>query len=102
VHLVQLLLPLFSNEGEPFGQALFAQVEAELAERFGGVTAFTRAPADGRWRNEAEGEVHDEVVLFEAMVERLDEAWWGAYRRALEGRFRQDTVLIRATEVRLL
>jgi hypothetical protein len=41
-------------------------------------------------------------VLFEVMTERLDEAWWGAYRRDLERRFRQDTVLIRATEVRLL
>lgn len=102
MHLVQILLPLYGNEGEPFGQALFGQVEAELAERFGGVTAFTRAPAKGRWRSEAEGEVRDEVVLFEVMAERLDAAWWGGYRRALEKRFRQDTVLIRATEVRLL
>lgn len=102
MHLVQILLPLFGNAGEAFGREFFRQVEAELTEKFGGVTAFTRAPATGRWRSESEGDVHDEVVLFEVLAETLDEAWWGAYRRELERRFRQDTVLIRASAVRLL
>src|SRR5690606_480824 len=68
----------------------------------GGVTAFTRAPATGLWEDDA-GEVQrDEVVLFEVMVEQLDHGWWRAYRTRLEGRFRQDEVLVRATSVERL
>lgn len=102
MHLVELFLPLRDNTGRPFPKALFDAVRAELADVHGGVTAFTRAPATGLWEDEA-GEVQrDEVVLFEVMVEQLDHGWWRAYRTRLEGRFRQDEVLVRATSVERL
>ena len=36
------------------------------------------------------------------MTDALDEGWWRAYRGELERRFRQDVVVIRAQETRLL
>jgi hypothetical protein len=39
LHLVQILLPVCDNEGEPFEQSLFEGVAAKLSKRFGGVTA---------------------------------------------------------------
>jgi hypothetical protein len=36
------------------------------------------------------------------MTEELDEAWWRDRRGALERDFRQDTVIVRAQEVRVL
>ena len=42
MHLVQLFLPLRDNEGSAFPGALYEGVRADLAEMFGGVTAFTR------------------------------------------------------------
>ena len=36
------------------------------------------------------------------MVEDLDEDWWSSYRRELERRFSQETLVIRAQEIRLL
>lgn len=102
VHLVELFLPLRDNAGLPFPRALYERVRADLAGRFGGVTAFTRAPATGLWED-GSGEVQrDEVVLFEVMVDHVDHGWWRDYRRALEAGFRQDEVLVRATAVERL
>lgn len=38
----------------------------------------------------------DEVVLVEVQVEALDHAWWRDYRHALERRFGQDQIPVRA------
>lgn len=101
MHVVEILLPLWDNEGRRFPGPAFAEVRAELVETFGGLTAFTRSPAEGLW--EDGGEVtRDEIVVFEVMAEAIDRAWWGEYRRRLEQRFAQDSIVVRAREVTLL
>ncbi len=102
MHLVQLFLPLYDNAGTPFPKAGFDAVRAELADRFGGVTAFVRSPAVGLWEDGGGGVQRDEVVLLEVMDQALDPAWWAGYRGQLERRFRQDEVLVRATAVQRL
>ena len=98
MHLVQLLLPLYDNEGRRFVAGDCDRVSDELAEAFGGVTAFRRSPAEGVWK-ESDGEVNqDRVVVFEVMTKELDRGWWSKYRAELERRFRQDLIVIRATE----
>lgn len=102
MHLVELFLPLRNNAGAAFKKDLYDTVRAELAALFGGVTAFTRAPAAGLWEDDG-GEVQrDDVVLFEVMVDHVDHAWWRNYRATLEQRFDQDEVLVRATAVERL
>jgi hypothetical protein len=101
MHLVQILLPLYDNAGNAFGEELYIKVRTELAERFGGLTAFTRAPAQGLWRS-AGKTTHDDIVVFEVMAAAIDKEWWGHYRRALEAVFRQDTIVIRAQDVTIL
>jgi hypothetical protein len=76
-------------------------VADELTERFGGVTAFTRSPAQGRWTGGG-AERRDEIVVFEVMVEALDRAWWHDYRRSLEKHFAQIEVVVRAHAVERL
>ncbi len=102
MYLVHILLPLNDNHGRQHPKALFRAVAAELTERFGGLTAHTRAPAEGLWKEGAAGTSRDEIVIYEVMAEGLDEAWWRQYRRGLEERFRQEQVVVRAQEVRLL
>jgi hypothetical protein len=101
VHLIQILLPLYDNAGAPLPRRLFAKVREELAGAFGGLTAFTRAPAEGLWQNGGETR-RDDIVVFEVMAEQLDEGWWRAYRGELERRFRQEEIVVRAQETRLL
>ncbi len=50
MHLVEIFLPLADNDGKRFPQSTFHSVAHALTERFGGVTAYTRAPASGIWK----------------------------------------------------
>jgi hypothetical protein len=95
--LVEILLPLYDNEGRAFGAAAFDRVSDELAGHFGGVTAFRRSPAEGVWREGGE-ESRDRVVVFQVMAGELDRDWWRGYREGLEARFRQEKMVVRATE----
>ena len=97
MHLVQILLPLRDNDGNPFPREMLEDVRHTLTERFGGVTAHLRAPAAGAWKDDEGDVAHDDVVIVEVMADELDRAWWSGYRRELESRFRQDEILIRAT-----
>jgi hypothetical protein len=101
LHLIQILLPLYDNAGAPLPRELYAKVREELTKAFGGLTAFTRAPAEGLWRDEGETK-RDDVVVFEVMAKDLDEGWWRSYRNELERNFRQDVIVIRAQEMRIL
>lgn len=101
MHLVEILLPLRDNEGRAFERELFAQVREELVERYGGITAFTRAPAEGVWQAD-EGRNRDDIVLVEVMTDVLDRHWWGDYRNRLEARFCQDEIVMRSHEVERL
>jgi hypothetical protein len=101
--LLSLLLPLYDNDRVSFPREMFRAVANELTDKFGGLTAHTRAPAQGLWQNQAEAPpTRDDIVIFEVMVEVIDRAWWSHYRRELERRFRQDHVIVRAHDVELL
>ena len=102
MHLVQLLLPLYDNDGQAIDHEHFRQVREELTDRFGGLTAFTRAPAEGLWQPGGESVQRDDIVVFEVMVPVVDEAWWQDYRGVLERRFRQEKIVIRAQSIKLL
>ena len=102
MHLIHILLPLNDNNRKPLGRELFRTVAAELTEQFGGLTAHTRAPAEGLWKEGPGRTDRDEIVIYEVMAEHLDETWWGKYRQRLEKRFRQEKVIVRAVEVRVL
>lgn len=96
MHLVQILLPLYDPEGSRFPQEAYARVKDELTERFGGLTAYARAPAEGLWESQSGRTQRDEIVVYEVMIEELDRAWWKEYRRGLEERFRQRELVVRA------
>ena len=101
MHLIEILLPLSDNDGKPFAAELRSAVRDELVEHFGGVTAFTRSPAEGLWKEGGETE-RDDIVILEVIADWLDRGWWRGYRTLLERRFRQDEIVVRAREVELL
>jgi hypothetical protein len=101
VHLVQLLLPVYDNEGAALPRELYDSVRNELVERFGGLTAYTRAPASGLWAEGGQVD-KDDIVVYEVMVDALDRGWWATYRQALEQRFAQDELMVRAMEIERL
>ena len=98
-HLIQILLPLHFCDGSDVPGEMFSQVRAELTERFGGVTAYSRSPATGLWkRTDAEVE-RDQVIMVEVVSDNFDRGWWARYREQLEGRFGQEEVHARAIAI---
>jgi hypothetical protein len=102
MYLAQLLLPLYDNTGTRLPKAAYLQVRNELIERFGGLTAYTQAPVSGLWQDSEEGAVRDDLVIYEVMAKDIDPAWWSQYRATLEKRFRQQQLVIRSHEIRIL
>ncbi len=102
MHLVQILRPTHDNSQEPFPRDEYKKVRQELTEKFGGLTVYTRAPAEGLCKQNDSYTSRDDIVIFEVIDRELDAAWWRKYRHELEERFRQDVILVRAQETRLL
>lgn len=101
MNLVQMLLPLRDNNGEPFSKSLFDEVRNDLADHFGGVTAYMRAPATGVWEDDGE-KVKDDIVIFEVMVNRIEREFWRLYRLELQEKFAQDVIVVRAQKIDVL
>jgi hypothetical protein len=102
VTLIEILLPLRDKAGKPQPQEAFADLRHLLVERFGGLTAFTRSPAEGLWAEGGKGMERDEIVIFEVMADYIDHTWWSALRKRLEERFHQDAIIVRASTVEIL
>ncbi len=98
-HLVQILLPLHLRGGSDAPAELFSKVRVELTERFGGVTAYTRSPATGLWKNTESDVERDQVIMIEVVVDVFDRDWWAQYREQLEQRFGQEEVHARAIAI---
>jgi hypothetical protein len=102
MHLIQILLPLFDNEGRHFPNEIFHGIGDELVARFSGLTAFTRAPAEGLWAPQGDEAKRDDIVTFEVMTEKIDRKWWAEYRSRLEKQLRQEAIVIRTHKIELL
>jgi hypothetical protein len=101
MHLVQLLLPLKDQDDKPFPRSHYRKVREVLTERFGGLTAYTRAPAEGLW-DVGDEVAFDDIVVYEVRVPELDRAWWTDYRASLERVFDQDELVVRAQAIERL
>ena len=99
--VIDILLPLQDERGQPFPAQCYDRLAQLLTERFGGVTSFARSPGEGRWKNRGATE-HDDIVVIEVMAEELDRAWWSELRRDLMHEFSQDDIVIRSQRTELL
>jgi hypothetical protein len=100
MYLIQILLPLQDNHGRPIAPRHFERFAGELSERFGGLTAYVQAPAEGLWKKKRGAKTsHDQIVIYEVVAKRLDRRWWKQRRPALEKTFRQQQIMIRASAI---
>ena len=96
MHLVQILLPVYGNDGAEVLRDSYAGIRDELVARFGGVTAFLQSPAEGLWKKGDRPAGRDDIVMVEVMLETVDRKWWEEYRKRLQNLLRQDSIVIRA------
>jgi hypothetical protein len=97
--LIQMLLPYGPAARN---DAPFRMTREELVTRFGGVTAYTRSPAQGVWSPPDGGREHDDVVVVEIVAPEFDRTWWRPYADTLAARFGQDVIHVRALAIDML
>ena len=95
-YVIQLVLPVRDNEGNIFPGRIWSALKDQLTARFGGVTAYTRAPAEGVWQPDPERTAAEDVFVVEVMTRQLEREWWQALRRELEVTLRQEEIVVRA------
>jgi hypothetical protein len=102
MYLIEILLPLYDNEGRRLPQKLFDHTSRSLAKSHGGVTAYTRSPAVGLWKPRASQLRKDEIIVYEVVTPDLKPKLWKNRRKKWEMEFRQDSILIRVTRCQQL
>ena len=100
-YVVEIFLPLDRGDASQVTLGKFEQILSALTNRFGGATAFMRAPATGLWKSRGEVE-QDRIVIVEVLVEQLSHEWWYQFRQQVEADFMQQHILIRASQCTLL
>lgn len=95
-NLIQILLP--TNGGN---EGVFESLAQELTVKFGGVTSFIRAPAEGRWDSGSHTE-RDDIAVIEVMAEEIDYGYWADLRSRLEQALAQEQIVIRGQLLELL
>ena len=92
MYLIQILLPI-PSAGDPDA---FSKTREELAEKFGGVTAYSRSPAQGIWISPQGEKERDSMLMVEVFTETFERSWWLTYQTQLARRFSQEEIHIRA------
>jgi len=95
-NLVQILLPTNGVD-----EGVFERLAQKLTAKFGGVTSFIRAPAEGRW-NAGSHKEHDDIAVVEVMAEDVDYGYWADLRSRLEQALAQEQIVIRCQPLELL
>jgi hypothetical protein len=101
VVLIQLLLPT-TGAGTPLADDAVAKTRAELVEKFKGITAYLRSPAQGMWTSPDGDREQDTVMMVEVVTDFFDRAWWRTYTGRLKERFAQEEIHLRAIAVEML
>ena len=99
--LIQLLLPAVDGEQRVETERL-TRTRHELVDRFGGITAYLRAPAQGVWTSSEGHREQDHMIMVEIVTKTLDRTWWRQYTAELARRFEQEVIHVRALQIEVL
>jgi len=102
MHLIQILLPVFGNDGEDLLREAYPGIRDELVGRFGGLTAFIQSPAEGLWKDNGNSTGRDDIVMLEVMTSSVEKPWWASYRKRRQELLRQEEIVIRALSMEKL
>jgi hypothetical protein len=97
-----IFVPLFYNDGRPVEPVKFQRLQAELLERFDGLTFFPQ-PNQGWWRM---GDVtyRDEIVIYRVLTSRTNAArrFLAQLKQRLKRELNQEEILIVERDVETL
>jgi hypothetical protein len=91
---VEILLPLFYNDGEEIEKSKFLKTKEELAAKFHGCTALT--PAEGLWIDDDFTKYYDVNSGFYVVAPYKEDSitYFEDYKTVLKKRFKQKKIFI--------
>lgn len=95
MYLMQIFIPTRDNEGNRFPEGQYTSLRDELTDRFGGVTIYARSPVEGIWKKSSESTDVDQMIIYEVLIDKLDNEYWKTLKSQLESSFRQEEILMR-------
>ncbi|MDB5258017.1 MAG: hypothetical protein JWM14_2712 [Chitinophagaceae bacterium] len=101
MQLIQILLPLYDQDGKPFHGLLYDRVKKELTQTFGGLTAYTRSPASGTWKDGGKI-VKEDIYVYEVMTSEINKEFWKVFKSKWQKIFQQEELIIRTLDITLL
>lgn len=99
--LVEIFLPLRDAKGEVFAEKIYDELRQELTAKFGGLTEYSRNPVKGFWKPDKGNVEQDELLVFEVMCAEIDPEFWDKLKLRLLKIFKQDSIVIRCSQVEL-
>jgi hypothetical protein len=90
------------NDGHCFPPHIWENLKNTLVDKFGGVTAYTRSPAEGIWSPSPTERSRDQIFTVEVIVRDFDTEWWQILRRDMQNILRQDQLLFRVSPILVL
>lgn len=100
--LIQIYLPLYDPKGKALPESLYKEIKDTLTEKFGGLTMYTRSPAEGFWKEEQEKTVKDDILIYEVLTPEMEKDFWLPYKEKLKKLFKQEELLISCASVTIV
>jgi len=96
--LIEIFLPRVNDK---MAESKLNQLKNKLIKQFGGLTAYARGPAEGKWLANDEVE-QDAITVIEVMSSEFDENYWKSVKADLEQLLNQSEILIRYSKINQL
>lgn len=97
---IDILLPLYYNDGRKLEEEKFYQTNLELSKRFGGCTALM--PTKGTWIDPENKQVYNDINSgFFTIAPKTDETigFLKSYKEILKERFQQTDVMMTVQDI---
>lgn len=97
--LIQLLVPLYDGEGKRYPARYYSQLQRKLTDKFGGLTIYSRNPAEGFWKEGKSQTVKEEMLVYEVMAVEADPDFWQKLKFTLVEQFDQEEIVITCCKI---
>lgn len=78
---------------------MYKSIRLELTERFGRLTAYSRSPATGLWKDDDEELTVDKLIVYEVIANDFEKKFWKSFKEILKAQLKQEDKIIRCTGI---
>jgi inorganic pyrophosphatase len=97
--LIHFPLPLYKQDGKKFPSNYYTTLHQKLVKKFGGLTVYSRSPAEGFWQADDKKVIKEDMLVHEVMASEVDELFWQKLKSSLMKKFEQQDVIITCSRI---